>query len=92
MNFKFEKVFDDETDEWVYEVHQIKKIQGSFFEKLELYNFPFDVQVSKQAGTAVSCLVYRDDWFNENYLFLKDLSITLTSHRNSDEIFLVQGN
>jgi len=27
-------------------VHSIKKIKGSFFEKLEFYNFPFDVQVN----------------------------------------------
>ncbi len=41
----------------------IKKIQGTFFEKLELYHFPFDVQ---------------------------DLSITLTSHRTSSELYLTR--
>ena len=38
-------MYDDNKCEWVYEVHMIKKIQGSFFEKLELYHFPFDVQL-----------------------------------------------
>lgn len=27
----------------------IKKIKGVFFEKMELYNFPFDVQVNIQS-------------------------------------------
>jgi hypothetical protein len=32
------------TDKDYLEVHMIKRIQGTFFEKLELYHFPFDIQ------------------------------------------------
>lgn len=45
MKYKIEKLYNDVKCEWYYEVHMIKKIQGSFFEKLELYHFPFDIQV-----------------------------------------------
>lgn len=38
------KLFDSEKQEWFLKVHIIKRIQGTFFEKLELYHFPFDVQ------------------------------------------------
>lgn len=38
------KLFDMEKRVWFLEVHMIKRIQGTFFEKLELYHFPFDVQ------------------------------------------------
>ncbi len=45
VKFRLEKHWDDEKRDYYFEVHMIKKIQGVFFEKLELYNFPFDVQV-----------------------------------------------
>ena len=40
----FEKFYDDLKEEWFLEVHMIKRIQGTFFQKLELIHFPFDVQ------------------------------------------------
>ena len=39
-------MFDDLKQEWYFEVQMIKRIQGTFFEKLELYHFPFDIQVN----------------------------------------------
>jgi hypothetical protein len=44
VKFRLEKFYDDVKKEWFFEVHMIKRIQGTFFEKLELYHFPFDVQ------------------------------------------------
>lgn len=44
VKFRLEKLFDENKKEWYFEVHMIKRIQGTFFEKLELYHFPFDVQ------------------------------------------------
>jgi hypothetical protein len=44
VKFRLDKFFDDTKDEWYFEVQMIKRIQGTFFEKLELYHFPFDVQ------------------------------------------------
>ena len=44
VKFRLEKLFDDMKKEWFFEVHMIKRIQGTFFEKLELYHFPFDIQ------------------------------------------------
>ena len=62
VKYNFERHFDKARDEFFVEVNMIKRIQGTFFEKLELYHFPFDVQ---------------------------DLSLTITSHRPSNEIFIV---
>jgi hypothetical protein len=47
VKFRLEKFYDDVKKEWFFEVHMIKRIQGTFFEKLELYHFPFDVQGKK---------------------------------------------
>jgi hypothetical protein len=44
VKFRLDKFYDDTNDEWYFEVQMIKRIQGTFFEKLELYHFPFDVQ------------------------------------------------
>lgn len=53
VKFRLEKNWDYENKQWFFEVHMIKKIQGTFFEKLELYHFPFDVQVS-----ILNCISY----------------------------------
>ena len=42
VKFRLEKFYDEMNEEY-FEVQMIKRIQGTFFEKLELYNFPFDV-------------------------------------------------
>jgi hypothetical protein len=44
VKYRIGKYFDDIKQDWFLEVHMIKRIQGTFFEKLELYHFPFDVQ------------------------------------------------
>jgi hypothetical protein len=44
VKYNFERYYDKERQEYFVEVNMIKRIQGSFFEKLELYHFPFDVQ------------------------------------------------
>ena len=51
VKFRLEKLFNEEKREWYFEVHMIKKIQGTFFEKLELYHFPFDVQVKNMIAS-----------------------------------------
>lgn len=61
VKYHIEKFYDEKKNEYFVEVNMIKRIQGMFFEKLELYHFPFDVQ---------------------------DLSITVTTHRPSDEVLL----
>ena len=44
VKYNFERYFDKDREEYFVEVNMIKRIQGVFFEKLELYHFPFDVQ------------------------------------------------
>lgn len=44
VKYRIAKIYDEIKQEWFLEVHMIKRIQGTFFEKLELYHFPFDVQ------------------------------------------------
>jgi hypothetical protein len=43
VKFRIVRFYDKEENGFM-EVHMIKRIQGTFFEKLELYHFPFDVQ------------------------------------------------
>ncbi|CAF0938693.1 unnamed protein product [Brachionus calyciflorus] len=44
VKYRVERFFNVEKQQWQFEIHMIKRIQGTFFEKLELYHFPFDVQ------------------------------------------------
>ncbi len=44
VKYNFERYYDRDREEYFVEVNMIKRIQGIFFEKLELYHFPFDVQ------------------------------------------------
>ena len=44
VKIHLEKIFDDRKNEWNLEVNMIKRIQGTFFQKLDLFHFPFDVQ------------------------------------------------
>lgn len=47
VKFRVEKLYNKSIKDYFFQVHMIKKIQGTFFEKLELYHFPFDVQVGR---------------------------------------------
>ena len=55
-------------------VHMIKKIQGSFFEKLELYHFPFDIQVCLRS--------FVTECHNYSYLklILRVITIVISAH------------
>lgn len=44
VKYRVGKFYDNLKQQEFIEVHMIKRIQGTFFEKLELYHFPFDVQ------------------------------------------------
>lgn len=45
VKFRVKKDYDTLLNKEFFQVQMIKKIQGIFFENMELYNFPFDVQV-----------------------------------------------
>ncbi len=42
-------------------VYQRRRVKGVFFERMELNQFPFDTQVSKQS-------VFQQQWNNQYYL------------------------
>jgi hypothetical protein len=44
VKYNLKKLYDMEKRQSFVQVNMIKRIQGTFFEKLELYHFPFDVQ------------------------------------------------
>ena len=44
VKYNLKKFYDSEKRQSFVQVNMIKRIQGTFFEKLELYHFPFDVQ------------------------------------------------
>ena len=72
IKFRLDKLYDDTKDEWYFEVQMIKRIQGTFFEKLELYHFPFDVQgIIKSAShySLIFCNECHNKLINEKKTF-----------------------
>ena len=62
-------------------IYEMRKVKGIFLENLELNDFPVDVQVNLNVVVCFCTLIF--------LVYFKDLTITISTSRTVNEVFLV---
>ena len=74
-------------------VYQRRRIKGSFYERMELNQYPFDTQVCTLRNLYMSCLISQSIKLNCKKHFciicLQDLTVTATTELGEHEINLL---